>query len=172
MINYVTGDATAPEVEGNKIIAHVCNDLGRWGRGFVLAVSQRYPVAEWAYRGWHKGNIESIREDPPFRLGEVQLVSAKPNIFIANMISQHGITPENGIQPIRYDALKNCLNTLRIYAQVLQASVHMPRIGCGLAGGKWSEVEQIVNSVLVQNEVKVYVYDFNTGDNKTVPWNK
>ena len=31
-INYIKGDATQPQAKGNKIIAHVCNDLGGWGK--------------------------------------------------------------------------------------------------------------------------------------------
>ena len=36
-IVYVRGDATVPSVKGVKVIAHVCNDIGGWGKGFVLA---------------------------------------------------------------------------------------------------------------------------------------
>jgi hypothetical protein len=36
------------------------------------------------------------------------------------------------------------------------ATIHMPRIGCGLAGGRWDEVELIINEVCT---VDVYVYD-------------
>lgn len=32
-IAFVTGDATAPEGEDVRIIAHVCNDIGAWGAG-------------------------------------------------------------------------------------------------------------------------------------------
>lgn len=42
-ITYLKGDATTPQARGNKIIAHVCNDLGGWGKGFVLAISKRWP---------------------------------------------------------------------------------------------------------------------------------
>ncbi|MFJ9407826.1 hypothetical protein [Streptomyces sp. NPDC101393] len=38
-ITYVQGDATAPQGKGVKVIAHVRNDLGGWGKGFVLALS-------------------------------------------------------------------------------------------------------------------------------------
>ncbi|MEZ4800268.1 MAG: hypothetical protein R2809_10945 [Flavobacteriales bacterium] len=38
-VNYVTGDATIPQTNGNKIIVHVCNDIGGWGKGFVMAIS-------------------------------------------------------------------------------------------------------------------------------------
>jgi hypothetical protein len=40
-IQYRIGDATAPTTDGNKFIAHICNDIGGWGKGFVLAISKR-----------------------------------------------------------------------------------------------------------------------------------
>jgi hypothetical protein len=46
----------------------------------------------------------------------------------------------------------------------------MPRIGCGLAGGEWSKVEEIINRVMP--DVDVYVYDFDTKDARTIPWKK
>lgn len=32
-ITYIKGDATCPQAKGVKIICHVCNDLGGWGKG-------------------------------------------------------------------------------------------------------------------------------------------
>jgi O-acetyl-ADP-ribose deacetylase (regulator of RNase III) len=49
-VTYVIGDATAPGGPGPGVIAHVCNDSGGWGKGFVLAVSRRWPEPEAAYR--------------------------------------------------------------------------------------------------------------------------
>ena len=31
-IEFLLGDATQPQSKGNKIIAHVCNDLGGWAK--------------------------------------------------------------------------------------------------------------------------------------------
>jgi hypothetical protein len=45
-------------------------------------------------------------------------------------------------------------------ARRLQASVHMPRIGCGLAGGDWEVVGKIVEEELANTGVPVTVYDF------------
>ena len=53
MINYVTGDATEPIIRP-CIIAHICNTEGKWGKGFVLALSKKYPLAEEGYREWFK----------------------------------------------------------------------------------------------------------------------
>ena len=49
---YLTGDATCPQARGVKVIAHVCNDLGGWGKGFVLAISERWALPEAEYRAW------------------------------------------------------------------------------------------------------------------------
>lgn len=36
----------------------------------------------------------------------------------------------------------------------------MPRIGCGLAGGKWERIEPIILEELVAKGVEATVYDF------------
>lgn len=77
------------------------------------------------------------------------------------MIGQHKtITNSKGIPPIRYDAVEKCLEKLADEALKLKASIHMPRIGCGLAGGKWEEIKPIIERTLLKNNVEVYVYDF------------
>jgi D-glycero-D-manno-heptose 1,7-bisphosphate phosphatase len=42
-IQYIVGDATHPLGDGNKVIAHICNDIGAWGAGFVLAIATNQP---------------------------------------------------------------------------------------------------------------------------------
>lgn len=154
-ITYVRGDATAPFGKGVKLIAHVCNDLGGWGKGFVLAVSRRWPEPEAAYRRWHR---ERAKND--FGLGALQLVQVAPYTWVANMIGQHGMRTGSQGVPVRYEAIDTALATLADKAVELDASVHMPRIGCGLAGGKWSHVEPLISERLVARGIAVMVYDF------------
>ncbi|MQY33582.1 hypothetical protein SRB17_15430 [Streptomyces sp. RB17] len=45
----------------------------------------------------------------------------------------------------------------------LGASVHMPRIGCGLAGGTWSRKEPFITERLVKRGIEVTVYDHGEG---------
>lgn len=157
-IHYVTGDATDPIGDGHKIIAHVTNNQGGWGSGFVLAISHRWSMPEDAYRQWAR-NSELNRMRKPFELGQVQMVGVRADIDVANMVAQHKFaTPQNPVA-LRYGALEDCLNQVRDYAQRLNASVHMPRIGCGLAGGDWNLVSDIIDWTLVQNGIEVYVYD-------------
>ena len=154
-ITYLKGDATSPQAKGNKIIGHICNDLGRWGKGFVMAISRRWPEPEKAYRKWYK---ERAHND--FDLGALQIISVESDLWVANLIGQHGIKTGSQGLPIRYEAVEKCLFQLSQQAIQHHASVHLPRIGCGLAGGKWAEIEPLIKQQLCDNQVMVFVYDF------------
>ena len=154
-ITYTKGDATRPQGEGPKIICHVCNDVGGWGAGFVLAISRRWKQPEQEYRAWYAG-----RETNDFDLGAVQFVQVEPELWVANMVAQTGLRRTKAGPPLRYDALAVCLGHVASKANELGASVHMPRIGCGLAGGEWSLVEPLIVEHLGRRGVAVTVYDF------------
>nr|BFE65328.1 macro domain-containing protein [Dactylosporangium thailandense] len=153
-LSYVQGDATSPQAAGPKIIAHVCNDLGGWGKGFVVAVSRRWPEPERDYRAWHR---ERARND--FGLGAVRVVQVRPDTWVANMIGQHGMRTGSKGPPIRYDAVDRCLDALAGHAGRLGASVHMPRIGAGLAGGRWERIEPLIIARLCDRDIPTTVYD-------------
>ncbi|AKA07031.1 Appr-1-p processing protein [Streptomyces noursei ZPM] len=153
-IVYVRGDATAPQGKGVKMIVHVCNDLGGWGRGFVLALSRRWSEPERAYRRWHRE-----RAGNDFGLGAVQFVPVGERVWVANVVGQRGIKTGSRGVPVRYEALAAGLGRVADRALELGASVHMPRIGCGLAGGTWSRVEPLIVQRLVGRGVAVTVYD-------------
>ncbi|AFR06691.1 macro domain-containing protein [Nocardiopsis alba] len=142
-LRILRGDATSPQASGPKIIAHVCNDRGGWGKGFVLAISRRWPEPERDYRAWYR---ERAHND--FELGAVRLVQVE--------VDQGAPPPP----PIRYEAVASCLRALASRALELGATVHMPRIGCGLAGGKWERIQPLVERELLERGVRVTVYDF------------
>jgi O-acetyl-ADP-ribose deacetylase (regulator of RNase III) len=154
-IAFTTGDATAPAAEGNKVIAHICNDSGGWGAGFVLALSRRWREPEADYRAWY-----DAREGNDFKLGATRIVQVSSEVWVANMVAQRGTRAKGVLPPIRYDAVELCLRSLAVQATELRASVHMPRIGCGLAGGRWEEIEPLVDRCLADVGVAVTVYDF------------
>ena len=147
-INYVIGDATAPQGEGKKIICHICNDMGAWGAGFVLALSAKWTYPENRYRAI-----------PRYELGDAMVLKVEENLYVANMIGQHGVRSNaNGTPPIRYQAVAEALMKVNKIAKEMGATLHMPRIGCGLAGGEWQEIEKILKAVV---SVDVTVYDLN-----------
>lgn len=151
-IHYLKGDAVYPQARGSIVITHICNDIGVWGRGFVVALSARWMAPEIEFLIWRK-------EGNDFALGSVQFVKVTSTITVANMIAQHDIISKNGIPPIRYEALEICLEKTAQKAVELEASIHMPRIGCGFAGGSWKTVENIIFKTIISKNIEVYVYD-------------
>lgn len=147
MIKYVKGDATEPIGDGNKIIAHICNTEGKWGRGFVLAVSKRWKEPEIEYRKMSNRS-----------LGNVQFVKVGDNIIVANMIAQKGILSNDNKIPISYGALRICLAEVNDRAYKSGASIHAPMFGAGLSGGDWKIIEQIIKQVM-SVPVTIYIFD-------------
>lgn len=146
-IHYLKGDATRPQGDGRKIICHICNDIGAWGAGFVLAISKRWKEPEEAYRAMKKRT-----------LGTAMIVPVEEDIWVANMIGQRGVNHVGREDaPIRYAAVRAALAAVNDSAFRSGATLHMPRIGCGLAGGSWEHIEKIIKEVA---SVDVYVYDF------------
>jgi O-acetyl-ADP-ribose deacetylase (regulator of RNase III) len=149
------------------VICHVCNDIGKWGAGFVLALSAKFPKSEQEYRDLYKATAPAN-----LKLGTVQFVSLDDPIvksdglkYVANMIAQRGTHPsrdgsQEGCPPIRYNALLSCLDEVGKFAQKNGCSVHGPRFGSGLAGGKWEIIEGMIERTLIgKYGLTVTIYD-------------
>lgn len=164
-IHYTTGDATVPHQKDQiTLIVHVCNDIGAWGSGFVVPLGKRYPRARQLYREAFADGESNLE------LGDVQMVSVGDNIHVANLIGQHkiGMAPD-GTPPVRYEAIRKGLRYINLLVESIQDRVviQMPRMGCGLAGGSWAKVQQILEEELEacnpESTDKVVVYDFPGG---------
>lgn len=98
-----------------------------------------------------------------FELGEVQLVGVEDGLWVANLIGQRGVRRRGSKPPIRYEAIRDGLRRVAELAADRDASVHMPRIGCGLAGGKWERIEPLIREQLTATDISVVVYDLPNG---------
>lgn len=152
MFTLVHGDATCPDVKGNKIIAHVCNDIGVFGAGFALAVAMKWPDARQVYIDKHRCLLQA---GSMLKLGDVIYYDHAPDLCIAHMISQAGVCSRTNPVPLKYDALEECLADVNKRAECKEASVHMPKIGAGLAGGDWNRIQELINKHIT---VPCFVY--------------
>jgi hypothetical protein len=80
------------------------------------------------------------------------------DVSIASAVAQKGYGP-SAKPRIRYAAFEECLAKVADVARRLHATVHMPRIGCGQAGGSWFIVEELIASTLLGSGVPAVVYD-------------
>ncbi len=150
-ITYIKGDLFEMMnacSSSNHLIIHICNDIGKWGKGFVLAISKK----------WKRPQIEYLALTE-YIMGNVQFIKVESNISVANIIAQKGINSMHGtpICRVDYDVLKNCLRSVNQYATTYKCHIHMPLIGCGLAGGQWSIVSEIIKQTF-DPSVAIYVY--------------
>ena len=91
-ILYINGDVREPIGEGNKLIIHCCNDIGKMGAGVAMAISRKWTEVRRQYKQWHMGN-------KGFKLGNIQFVKVESDIVVCNMIGQHGIKTVSKVPP-------------------------------------------------------------------------
>ncbi len=149
MVNHEVGSATSPRPGKGRgvIIAHLCNSVGGWGRGFVLAVDKLSPAPCAAYRALASQHASGKVTSIP--LGEVQFVECTKGLFVANMIAQdrYAEDHEDGCA-VDYAALRECLRVVFHRACRLGYQVHLPEgIGAGLAGGDKDKIHALIREV-------------------------
>ncbi len=151
-LTILHGDATEPRGPGLKLIVHLVNDkTPNWGGAFARALRDRCPDAQDDFRAW-------VQADPRrLTLGAVHISHTAAEINVATLIAQHGYGPSASPR-VRYGAIKECLEVVAEYARVTGASVHMPRIGAGQAGGRWPIIRELIEEALTRHGTAVTVY--------------
>jgi Zn-dependent peptidase ImmA (M78 family)/O-acetyl-ADP-ribose deacetylase (regulator of RNase III) len=149
----VIGDALEPRGKGPRIVAHIVPDIVHpWGgRGFAAALRKRYRSA-WQEFHERVGYVSGLLE-----LGSTVRGRLGKDIHVLHMVAQRGF----GSSPfprIRYSALERCLRGLHDWAVELDASVHLPRVGTGEAGGRWVLIRELIDAELAARGVTVTVY--------------
>lgn len=152
-IRYVHGNALEPRGDGLKIICQMVNDKAlRWGGGIARSAARKFPKAQSEF----SKDIKRIPSEE--RLGFVHYSSETDGIIIASIIAQAGYG-KSQFPRIRYTHLKICLDQIVATAKSKGASIHMPRIGAGGAGGEWGVIEELIEDSLVMSGLNVTVYD-------------
>lgn len=163
MLNIVKGDLLSV-VEG--VIAHGCNCKNGFGSGVAGAIAKKWPGVKDAYHqkfdkyGWRLGDVQMVRIDgePVKEVGNNEFFAQKGRLIIANCATQFNYNPKTGPH-LDYDALERCMiKVLRLcWEQMLPLAI--PKIGCGLAGGNWETVQEIINRVNLDWKVPITVYE-------------
>lgn len=143
MIKKNTGDLLAVP---RGIMVQGCNTLGVMGAGLAKAVKLKYPEVYAEYR--------RVYLSEGLTLGQVIVVPvehaglAEPQKFMANAMTQDKLAAKHGDVVVSYEAIETAFKTIKELALAKKLPVHVPLIGCGLAGGTWSKVGPIIDEVL------------------------
>lgn len=152
-IDYRHGDVLHPLGKGERIVLMLVNDRARrWGGGVASEAARRFRGAEAQFGMW----LTAIPSRE--RLGKVHLLPVGQDLTLASLVAQEGYGASDAPR-IRYTALARALGYIADTAADSPASVHMPRLGTGAAGGEWRIVEQLVSDFLVARGISTAVYD-------------
>ena len=153
-IEYLRGDATKPARIGAAMIAHVVPDSVQvWGgQGFAAALRREFPEAQEKFRAW------KISSPASSTMGAVHFCNVRDGIEVASIVAQKGFGP-SVLPRIRYESLAVGLREVVERAAKSGATLHMPRIGAGSAGGNWDIIEDLLRSALIGRSVSAMVYD-------------
>lgn len=166
-INIIKGDlfdnieqiVRAGNNGSSVIVPHVCNNIDLFGAGFAAETARHYPIVKENYHLLGKSFLQN-------NLGYVQFVEVlsdkkyEHKLVFANMIAQRGIINKtSNPRPLNYLALvKSMVGVSQYISKNFDGDVqiHAPKFGCGLAGGNWKFVEELVNDIWVQQSVFIY----------------
>lgn len=162
LFSVVEQIVSAEKNGSNIIVPHVCNNINAFGAGFAGAVAQKYPIVKENY---HMLGLSFLKKNP----GHSQFVSVYQNsktknqLIFANMIAQNGLISEKNTRPLNYAYLVKSMINVRQYVlsnfdSDTRVEIHAPKFGCGLAGGNWNFVSDLINDIWY--DLNVIVYDY------------
>lgn len=147
------------EIDGNLIeltdlgmfdvIAHGCNAFCKMGAGIALSLRKRWPViyeVDCQTPRGYEGKLGTI--------GVASVVTQSGFATVVNCYTQYKYGTDK--QHVEYGAVRSCMQ--KIAARFKGKRIGLPKIGCNLAGGKWSIVKNIIIEELVDCDVTIVHY--------------
>jgi len=142
------------EIQGNLLdteiqnIAHGVNCQNVMGSGVARALYEKWSNVKTTYHSFFEH-----RPVGATNLGLTQVVVLDDktiyNMFTQNYYSNRSIKNAN------YAAIAQCFRDLALLSPIKEIAI--PKIGCGLAGGDWNIVKQIIDDATL-DKLDVYVY--------------
>lgn len=150
--------AIVKEIKGNLLdtdidfIAHGVNCQGKMGSGVAKAISDLYPEVKAGYLNFFQTKLPLTLEGGKDFLGTVQTVITSDKKRVFNCFTQEYYGYDGQLY-VSYKAIREVFEILAEHYSVIA----IPRIGCGLAGGNWDIVKEIINEV-TGDRLDVHVY--------------
>ncbi|MFW6026035.1 MAG: macro domain-containing protein [Candidatus Woesearchaeota archaeon] len=150
MIKVIQGDLLEGEV---NIIAHQVNCMGVFGAGLAKQIAKKYPEAKKDYIDYCKNKGQHNL------LGDVLITEVEKykitNLFSQKYYGRYGEYYKKYRRQTNYVALEKTLEELK--RRYPDTKIGLPyKIGCGLAGGDWGIVYNIIDKVFKDSIVYLY----------------
>lgn len=160
----IDGNLIEEALEGNfDVVVHGCNCFCTMGAGIAPIMAENFGCDKYRLENpKYKGSI--------LKLGQIDfegrmllegviydvLLGQTANLYIVNAYTQYNYGMRQG-PPLDYAALALCFT--KINHLFKGKRIGLPQIGCGLAGGDWKTVSDLIKSNLTDCDVTVVIYD-------------
>ena len=146
----VRGDLVELALHGHfDVIVHGCNCFCAMGGGIARSIKAVFPAA-------YKADCETIPGDKD-KLGTAtaaECPTESGTVTVVNAYTQYDYAGPGVL--VDYDALARCLQWVaKTYPD---QRIGLPKIGAGLAGGDWHEIQKIIESTLGQTDYTVVLF--------------
>ena len=152
MIKYEKGDLLDREKFKFNAIVHGCNCFHTMKSGVAGQIAERYPEAIEADKMTEFGDKKKLGS---ISVGAVELGDDPYLIINAYTQFEYG----TGKVHLDYEALEAAREQINEVFKPEDYTLGFPQIGCGLAGGDWDKVEEIMNKVFKDREITVVIYE-------------
>ncbi|UWS55264.1 Appr-1-p processing protein [Bacillus subtilis] len=143
------------------IIVQQVNCKGVMGAGLAKAILNKYPNVKKEYQSFRNFNLNKGLTEKDL-LGLVNYVRVSDVKVIANIFGQVNIKKNRFDNTVftKTDALTRGLKEVKELSKQLNKSVAIPYgIGCGLAGGDWNIISELIESIFSDYKVTIYKLD-------------
>lgn len=148
-MSYKVGNLIELAQKGHfDLIAHGANCFCTFGAGIAKAIKNTFPEA-------YKKDLETVKGDYKklghFSLAEISLESGG-RLAVANLYTQYywgKANTTNDTKDVRYKAIEDSLLRLKKITNK-DSRIGLPKLGAGLAMGKWEVIEKIISDILPQ----------------------
>jgi len=155
MLTYKKGDVLN---SGERIVVHGCNCKNTMGAGIAKQIRKQCPKAYAADQATLWGDKT--------KLGTFTWATEVNDLIVFNAYTQYNYTRTE--VDVDYEALEKAIDSIcqfvngesniwRLFPE--HTIIAMPKIGCGLAGGDWKIVSEILERVSEKNNVEIRVYE-------------
>ena len=152
------------EIKGNLLdskenfICHQVNCQGAMNSGVAKQIREKWPIVYCDYQ-------RLFPEIPKLLLGAIQEVPISRKQSIINMFAQEYYGYDRDVRFTSYDAFWNCLNLIK-QSVTTDKKIGFPyNIGCGLGGANWNVILAMIDTVLADYTVEIYVLEDKDGKN-------
>lgn len=134
------------KADQKTIILHGCNCFNTMGAGIAKYLRDKFPSV-------YAVDCTTKRGDKN-KLGTCSRAVISHNLHILNCYTQYNYGREKKLYA-NYIAIEECFKRIAVEYDP-SWEIRMPRIGCGLAGGDWDIVKNILDNTLGDRNVKIY----------------